>query len=63
MSPVPRRSHRVSPVDEAALRILANSIIRELSKNGYGPRHVVALASELIGLVCESLRSDRDREP
>jgi len=42
---------------DRALRIFASSIARELKQRGYDARHVVALASELIGLACESIRS------
>jgi hypothetical protein len=41
------------------LRIVARSMVRELEKQGYGLRHIVALAGELIGLACESVRSTR----
>jgi hypothetical protein len=51
---------RVSGMDVTALRILARSIVRELLKTrGYGLRHIIALASELIGLACESIRACR----
>jgi hypothetical protein len=42
---------------DRALRILATSIVRELDRNGYGLRHIVRLAHELIDLACESIRS------
>ena len=44
----------------AALRILAFSMVRELNRQGYDdPRHIVTLASELIGLACESIHANR----
>ena len=43
---------------DRALRIFASSIARELKQRGYDPRHVVVLASELISLACESIRSN-----
>ncbi|HET7505178.1 MAG TPA: hypothetical protein VFK02_29370 [Kofleriaceae bacterium] len=49
----------MSRLDVTALRILARSIVRELKTRGYGLRHIIALASELIGLVSESIRSSR----
>jgi hypothetical protein len=42
---------------DRALRIFASSIARELKQRGYDPRHIVALASELISLACDSIRS------
>ena len=50
---------RLSAADETALRILARSIVSELGKYEYGFRHIIALAGELIGLACESIRSGR----
>jgi hypothetical protein len=42
-----------------AIRILARSLVRDLRERGYGLRHIIALANELIGLACESIRLDR----
>lgn len=50
---------RSTGADVTALQIMARSIVRELRKNGYGLRHIVRLASELIGVACESIRSNR----
>jgi hypothetical protein len=50
---------RLSRADATALQILARSMVRELRARGYGLRHIVALASELIGLACESIRSEQ----
>jgi len=43
---------------DKAVRILAKSIFRELKANGYAPRQIVALSSELIGLVTHDMRSE-----
>ena len=42
-TPVPNR--------ERALQILSKSIYKELRENGYEPRQIVALATEIISLV------------
>ncbi len=42
--------------DPRALRILAKSIYRDLRENGLGERDVMALASELLGLVTTEVR-------
>lgn len=39
------------PNRERALQILSKSIYRELRENGYEPKQIVALASEIISLV------------
>ena len=43
---------------EKALRILAKSIFKELKSQGYDPRQVVGLATELIAQVTSDLASD-----
>ncbi|HEY0987619.1 MAG TPA: hypothetical protein VGD80_11235 [Kofleriaceae bacterium] len=43
---------------DRALRIFATSIVRELNRQGYGLRHIVRLANELIDLACQSIRSN-----
>ena len=49
---------------QKALKILAKSVYKELRQNGYEPKQIVALASEIISLVTsdidkpESLRLD-----
>lgn len=53
---------RLPGTDATALRILARSLVRELNKHGYSLHHTVVLANELIDLVCESIRSNRDRQ-
>jgi len=50
---------RVLTSDVTALRIVARSIVRELRKREYGPRHVAVLAGELIELACDAIRSNR----
>jgi hypothetical protein len=57
MSSVTTPGTRLSGMDVTALRSLARSIARELKKREYGSRHIIALAIELIGLACESIRS------
>lgn len=39
-----------------AVKILARSIFRELRSNGYTPRQLVGLSSELIGLITSEIR-------
>ena len=41
-----------------ALKILAKSIFRELRTNGYDPREIVALSTELLDLVTTEIRPD-----
>jgi len=50
VSPMPNR--------EKALKILSKSLYRELRTNGYEPKQIVALASELISLVTSDMRDD-----
>lgn len=51
----------VSPAsrDPRTLGILAKSIYRELRANGYSEEHVVALASELLGMVTSEVKGKR----
>lgn len=49
----------VNGAEVTAIRILARSVVRELRKRGYGPRHIIALTNELIDLACESIRAGR----
>jgi hypothetical protein len=46
------------PSREKALQILSKSIYRELRENGYEPKQIVALATEIIGLVTTDLDLD-----
>ena len=41
----------VDPNRERALQILSKSIYKELRENGYEPKQIVALATEIISLV------------
>jgi len=43
---------------DKAVRILAKSIFRELKTNGYSSRQIVALSSEIIGLVTRDMRGE-----
>jgi hypothetical protein len=45
--------------DPRALAILAKTIYRELRASGYAERDVVALASELVGMVASDMRDTR----
>jgi hypothetical protein len=46
------------PNREKALKILSKSIYRELRQNGYEPKQIVALATELISLVTSDIKDD-----
>jgi hypothetical protein len=46
------------PNREKALRILSKSIYKELRQNGYEPKQIVALATELISLVTTDIKED-----
>jgi hypothetical protein len=46
------------PNREKALRILSKSIYKELRQNGYEPKQIVALATELISLVTSDIKED-----
>ena len=43
---------------ERAVKILAKSIYKELRQNGYDPKQIVALSSELISLVTTEIKDD-----
>lgn len=43
---------------DKAVKILAKSIFRELKMNGYETRQIVALSSELLGLVTSTIKTD-----
>jgi len=43
---------------DKAVTILAKSLMRTLRQNGYEKEHLIALLSELAGLVADSIRSD-----
>ncbi len=46
--------------DPRALKIVAKSIYRELVDGGFGEQDVMALASELLGLVASGVKERRD---
>jgi hypothetical protein len=46
------------PNREKALKILSKSIYKEMRQNGYEPKQIVALATELIGLVTSDIKED-----
>ena len=54
-SHVPAKSGAPAPASipnrEKALKILSKSIYKELRQNGYEPKQIVALATEIISLV------------
>ena len=43
---------------EKAVKILAKSIFRELKTNGYEPREIVALSTELLSLITTDIKPD-----
>jgi hypothetical protein len=49
-----------APIGERdkAVKILAKSIFRELKMNGYETRQIVALSSELLGLVTSNIKPE-----
>jgi hypothetical protein len=49
-----------APNKERALKILSKSLYRELRQNGYEPKQIVALATEILGLVTSDMK-DADR--
>ena len=53
-----RESDAPLPNREKALKILSKSIYRDLRQNGYQPRQIVALASEIISLVTSDIKED-----
>jgi hypothetical protein len=46
------------PNREKALKILSKSIYKEMRQNGYEPKQIVALATELISLVTTDIKED-----
>ncbi len=43
---------------ERALKILSKSLYRDLRQNGYEPKQIVAVATELIGLVTSDIKEE-----
>jgi len=56
-----REAIEVSGERNRAVRILAQTIFRELRNNGYTPQQIVGISSELIGLITSEMRPDRMR--
>ena len=50
-SPAAAPAPAALPNREKAIQILSKSIYKELRENGYEPKQIVALASEIISLV------------
>jgi hypothetical protein len=48
---------------ERAVKALAQSIFRELRNNGYTPRQIVGLSSELIGLIATEIATTAATRP
>jgi hypothetical protein len=46
---------------EKAVKIIAKSIFRELKTNGYEPREIVALSTELLDLLSTDFKSDSSK--
>jgi hypothetical protein len=46
---------------EKAVKILAKSIFRELKTNGYEPREIVALSTELLDLLSGDFKTDSSK--
>jgi hypothetical protein len=53
-----RETEPAVPNRERALKILSKSLYRELRQNGYEPKQIVALATEIIGLVTSDIKED-----
>jgi hypothetical protein len=43
---------------EKSVKILAKSLFRELRSNGYDDRQIVALSTELIGLLTTDIKEE-----
>jgi hypothetical protein len=53
-------SASIPTIDRAAgARILARSFYRELRENGYTPKQLLALSTELIDLITQDLQAER----
>ena len=53
---VPSDATATIPNREKALKILSKSIYKEMRQNGYEPKQIVALATELISLVTSDIK-------
>ena len=58
LATAPRESVAPAPNKERALKILSKSLYRELRQNGYEPKQIVALATEILGLVTSDMADD-----
>ncbi len=47
-----------SPNRDKAIKILSKSIYKELRQNGYEPKQIVALATEIISMVTTDIKED-----
>ena len=53
-------SASIPSIDRAAgARILARSFYKELRENGYTPKQLLALSTELIDLITQDLQAER----
>jgi hypothetical protein len=50
----------VTPIinKERALKILTKSLYRDLRQNGYEPKQIISVASELIGMVTSDIQDE-----
>ena len=53
---VPTAVSSAIPNRDKALKILSKSIYKEMRQNGYEPKQIVALATELISLVTSDIK-------
>lgn len=51
-------NHRNPTTDEKGVSILARSLFRQMREQGYSTDQIIALSSELIGLVRENLQRE-----
>jgi hypothetical protein len=51
-------THRNPATDEKGVSILARSLFRQMREQGYSTDQIIALSSELIGLVRENLQRE-----
>jgi len=56
----PNAPASIPAIDRAhGARILARSFYKELRENGYTPKQLLALSTELIDLITQDLQADR----
>ena len=58
VSPASSPATATIPNRDKALKILSKSIYKEMRQNGYEPKQIVALATELISLVTSDIKED-----